>query len=223
MSNHFDMCQRKGTNSTIEISQYEDLSKSVAAYYDQNAQQYSDKTANADLSRIYSQFLQYIPPGGRILDAGCGPGRDLKFFSDSGYGVVGIDNSSAMVEIATKFAAVPCYWMRMEDIEYHTTFEGVWCCAALLHVPKTNVPHTLRRFWSALKPNGALYIAVKKGTGEEFLADGRFFAAYEMDEFATIIRDAALFELVESWETADASIARDTVRWLNFIALKRAD
>lgn len=219
MSDRSTTRQRKEANA--EMRRYEDLSRSVAAYYDQNAQRYSDKTANADLSRIYSQFLQYISRSGRILDAGCGPGRDLKFFSDVGFGVVGIDSSSAMVELATKFAGVPCHRMRMEDVEYHETFDGVWCCAALLHIPKAYIPRTLRRFCSALKPKGALYVAVKKGAGEELLADGRYFAAYEMDEFARIIRDAASFEVVEAWETADASVARDTVRWLNFIALKK--
>ena len=49
-------------------------------YYDKNAKDFHDRTIHADVQELYEKFLEHLPLHGRILDAGCGVGRDAKFF-----------------------------------------------------------------------------------------------------------------------------------------------
>jgi hypothetical protein len=53
-------------------------------YYDRNAERFFRETANVDMSAAYSPFLAHIPPSGKILDAGCGSGRDSRHFVQQG-------------------------------------------------------------------------------------------------------------------------------------------
>ena len=62
--------------------------KRTLSYYDENASAFCEGTRNADMSEMRGRFLQYLKPGTLILDAGCGSGRDSKFFMESGYRVV---------------------------------------------------------------------------------------------------------------------------------------
>ena len=50
-------------------------------FYDSDPEGYSDKTFTADVSDLRARFLKSIPEGGRILDLGCGSGRDSLVFS----------------------------------------------------------------------------------------------------------------------------------------------
>src|SRR5690242_12423809 len=110
---------------------------STAEYYDRNAEVYFRQTAAADLSVLYERFLPMVRPGGSILDAGCGSGRDLLRFRERGFKAIGIDVSNALVQLAQKYADAPCYQMRLEDVNYVEQFDAVWACASLLHLPKS--------------------------------------------------------------------------------------
>lgn len=47
-------------------------------YYNKYAQAFIDRTFELDLTHLTDGFLEHIPDGGRILDLGCGSGRDAK-------------------------------------------------------------------------------------------------------------------------------------------------
>ena len=49
-------------------------------YYNTNAEKFVHGTVNVDFRETQEGFLKYIPPRGRILDFGCGSGRDAKYF-----------------------------------------------------------------------------------------------------------------------------------------------
>jgi cyclopropane fatty-acyl-phospholipid synthase-like methyltransferase len=46
-------------------------------YYDRHAEAFAAQTAGLDLEPLYQRLLRHVPPGGRILDAGCGRGEML--------------------------------------------------------------------------------------------------------------------------------------------------
>ena len=54
-------------------------------YYNQHAKAYVDSTRDVEFSQTQDRFLHYLKPGARILDFGCGSGRDTKYFLDKGY------------------------------------------------------------------------------------------------------------------------------------------
>ena len=65
-------------------------------YYDRNADEYASRTL-FELAELYLTFREYVPRGGRILDAGCGAGRDTRYFIEHGYIVISFDGSGEMV------------------------------------------------------------------------------------------------------------------------------
>ncbi len=102
-------------------------------------------------------FEERITLGCRILDIGCGSGRDSKYFAHKGYDVVAIDPSAKMCEQTRKFVQIPVYHMKAEDLCFSNEFDAVWACASLLHISKDMLEMVLRRIATALKGGGILY------------------------------------------------------------------
>ena len=196
-----------------------DASSSTLDYYEKHAREYFERTVSADLSAVYDVFLKHVRPGGRILDAGCGSGRDLKAFRSRGFDPVGIDASDALVNLAREFSGAPCFRIRLEDVSFSSEFDAVWACASLLHLPRTKVLPVLQRLRRSLVDGGTLFVSVQIGEGENFTPDGRFFAYYDPDELLCLVKVSG-FTVVEQWTSADALLARRSIRWLNVIARK---
>ena len=99
---------------------------STQRYYEDHATEYSERTRPADLTHLYDRFAEQMRPGARILDAGCGAGRDLRHLRYRGFQVMGIDASAALVKIAHEHSGAPCEVMRFQDLAYEHQFDGVW-------------------------------------------------------------------------------------------------
>ncbi len=84
-------------------------------YYNKNTYDFIEGTINADVSSLYKRFLAHIPNGGRILDFGCGSGRDTKYFKDSGYQVEAIDGSVELCKAASEYSGVQVRCMGFFD------------------------------------------------------------------------------------------------------------
>jgi len=126
------------------------------AWYAANAERFFADTVNSAAERMFAAFLPYLPEGGRILDAGCGSGRDAKAFLQRGFAVTAIDASPQLARLASQHAGIEVQVMRFSDVAWSDRFDGIWACASLLHVPRAELPATLRRLVGALKPGGVL-------------------------------------------------------------------
>jgi 2-polyprenyl-3-methyl-5-hydroxy-6-metoxy-1,4-benzoquinol methylase len=186
-------------------------------YYLDNATDYANRTIDADMSLLHNQFLARLPTGGSILDAGCGAGRDLKVFIDRGYQACGIDASTSLVELAKQYSGANCTVGRIEEIADISRFDGIWACASLLHLPKVDIESVLHRFQKALVPGGTLFASVQEGVGEQTAPDGRFFAHYQLDEFAKAV-EAADFSVDKAWLTEDTLCRSKANSWINILA-----
>ena len=164
-------------------------------YYDDHASEFIADTLSVDMEEVYKPFLSRVPPGGRILDAGCGSGRDTLAFHNKGYDVVSIDASAKMVELAKLLTGRPVFRMRFQEIQWVEEFDGIWACASLLHVPKIEMDQVWRRLINALKPGGAWFMSFKKGQGES-IRKGRFFNDYEEQELRALIEKQQDIELL---------------------------
>lgn len=69
-------------------------------YYDENAQEYCRLTVGVDMSALCDKFLEYVMPGGKIIDIGSGSGRDIQYFIRKGYIAEGIDASSELCQLS---------------------------------------------------------------------------------------------------------------------------
>ncbi|MCA2027048.1 class I SAM-dependent methyltransferase [Enterobacter sp. K16B] len=188
-------------------------------YYQNHAQDFFDGTVNVDMTPLYEAFTQHLTHGARVLDAGCGSGRDAKAFHEMGYQVNAFDASSAMVELARQHTGLPVQLMTFSEIDGKAQYDGIWCCASLLHVPSSELPAVMQKLADALKPGGVWYVSFKYGNGERVQGKRRFT---DLDEEGlrmgiSNITDVAITSL---WVTKDYRQERSE-RWLNGILHKK--
>jgi ubiquinone/menaquinone biosynthesis C-methylase UbiE len=197
----------------------------LQAVYDQIAEEFA--VVNADmppeLAVDAKHFVDLVGLGAHVLDLGCGTGRDLTWLERLGVNVTGADLSAGMLAQAQRITNGSLVQMDLRCPAFPKEyFQGVWCNAALLHLPKADVPHTLERMRQMLIPGGALYLAVQKGSREEWEYSSnygpsvaRFFARYDTKEIAALL-EASGFVI-----KAHAANASDTRRWLRYFCTTR--
>ena len=199
----------KNTNRTIE-------------YYNTHADRYSEITRNADMSDIYKRFEEHLKPGSRILDLGCGSGRDSKYFLDKGYKVVSLDASEAMCRKTQELTGKAAVHMRIEDMNYENEFDAVWACASLLHVAKSDMHKILEKAMKALRVGGVLYASWKYGKRERTRDDGRAFTDYteaRESDLGVLFSGASLEDV---WTSQDVRLDRigQGHLWVNVLVKK---
>ncbi|WP_370965701.1 class I SAM-dependent methyltransferase [Enterobacter wuhouensis] len=188
-------------------------------YYQNHAQDFFDGTVNVDMTPLYEAFTQHLPHAARVLDAGCGSGRDAKAFHEMGYQVDAFDASSAMVELARQHTGLPVQLMTFSEIDGKAQYDGIWCCASLLHVPSSELPAVMQRLADALKPGGVWYVSFKYGNGERVQGERRFTDLNER-ELRRLLNHMAEIEIFSLWTTKDNRPDREEI-WLNGILKKK--
>src|SRR5262249_19105964 len=154
--------------------------------------------------------LALLPPGGRILDAGCGSGRDSLAFMARGYRVLAIDGSPPMIT-ATSAAGVPSNVLRLGGVGYHAEFGAVWGCASLLHFPRDRIRGVLEGLVRAICPGGWIYVSFRYGEGES-VQDGRLFTNYTEESLRGLITSVPTLSVVRIWQTTDRRPTRSGTR-----------
>jgi SAM-dependent methyltransferase len=189
-------------------------------YYDAHAPEYCESTRHLDLHEVHERFLRELASGAHILDAGCGSGRDTKAFLSRGYQVTAIEASTELARLASVFTNHPSEILLFQNMEFHEEFDGIWACASLLHVPKTEMKDVLERFVRALKPGGVFYMSLKEGEGERVAPDGRFFNDYTARSFRDIFAGSSRLHELAFWKTDEIRSQTHPQPWLNFILKK---
>ena len=187
------------------------------AYYNQNADIFIEGTQNADMSEQYRFFLKYLPHRGKLLDLGCGSGRDSAYFSSLGFEVTAVDGSDELCKRVKANYGIEALCVNFEDISFDAEFDAIWACASLLHVEKVNMPKVLSKVSAALKSGGILYASFKYGSDER-VSNGRFFNDYTEYDIDTLLTPENQLTLLEYWITEDVRPDRSGEQWLNFIA-----
>jgi 2-polyprenyl-3-methyl-5-hydroxy-6-metoxy-1,4-benzoquinol methylase len=190
-------------------------------YYDDHADEYVRETVGIDMGSLYGPFLELLPNGAKILDAGCGSGRDSKAFLDMGYELTSIDASEKMVVATTRLTGLPAHQRRLQEVSFGREFDGIWASASLLHVPSIELGDILNRFSQSLQANGVCYISFKEGEGER--QEGhRLFSDFTTSTLEGIFAKQSDFDIIRIWTTVDSRPNR-TDRWVNALILKRSD
>jgi SAM-dependent methyltransferase len=189
-------------------------------YYNQNADAFVEGTQNADMSEQYRFFLKHLSPDCRILDLGCGSGRDSAYFSSLGFKVTAVDGSEELCKRVKANYGIDAICIKFEDIPFAAEFDAIWACASLLHVKKADMPNVMDKVSAALKPGGILYASFKYGSDER-VSNGRFFNDYTENDIDTLLTPENQLTLLEYWITEDVRPTHSGERWLNFIAKKQ--
>ncbi len=152
-------------------------------------------------SRFLREFAAALPPGGRVLDYGCGTGLEMAWLRSRGFRAEGVDGTLEFVLEARR----RCPGSRVLHARFETIplppgrYDGIWCNAALLHVPPRELARQLEKLKRALRPGGWLGLTLAWGRGKRFVRrdwiPGRYFACTTRPEAAALLRDWALRRL----------------------------
>lgn len=187
-------------------------------YYQQHAHAFFNNTLTVDMTPLYKRFLPHVPAGGHIVDAGCGSGRDSRYFADLGFKVTAFDVSSALVTLARQHSQLPVQLCSFSDFTTLEPVDGIWACASLLHLPYNQLAPTLNHLAQLLVPAGIFYCSFKYGQGA-IQKDGRHFTNLDEQQLAELIKPLPL-TLIEHWQTGDLREGREQERWLNALLIK---
>lgn len=187
-------------------------------YYNENAQSFYESTVNADMSFWRDKFEAYVTDGGRILDAGCGSGRDSRAFKHHGYAVVAFDASREMCRLASELLGEEVWQMRFDEIAFDEEFDGIWACASLLHVQMEELPETISKLRKALKKKGVMYASFKYGDGTAQRGKRTFSNFTEAS--AQKFMESVGFKVIECGITSDIRPGRGEEKWVNVIVGK---
>ncbi|MBE0379912.1 class I SAM-dependent methyltransferase [Pseudoalteromonas prydzensis] len=189
------------------------------SYYNQNAQSFSDSTVNVDMSALYAEFLPLIPKHGHILDAGCGSARDAAYFKQQGFTVSAFDASENLAKLASNYLQQAVEVKTFQQLNCTNKYDGIWCCASLLHVPKSELPCAFLNLQHALKTNGVLYVSFKYGM-QEREHNGREFTDLNEDGLTALITHHTELKILKQWQSIDQRPERENEVWLNAVVKK---
>lgn len=184
-------------------------------YYNKNAKDFFNETVKADMSKQYKDFLALLPVGSKILDAGCGSGRDSLIFMNRGYEVVALDGAIEMCQLAGAYIGQEVVHMQFSEIDFAPIFDGIWASASLLHVPSYELEEILKKLKKALTPQGILYASFKYGDfeGER---NGRYYHDLSKGR-AEALFTTLDFKILKMWITNDTRPAHVDEKWLNIL------
>ena len=188
-------------------------------YYNNNAKKFILNTQAVSMLEIQQNFIKRIPSGGKILDLGCGSGRDSKAFIDAGYNVVSIDGSQKMCDATCELTGKPAICSTFQEYKTDEIFDGIWACASLLHLPFDEIESVVRALSQNLTVGGCFYMSFKYGTfrGER---NGRYFTDLDEGHFQTLIASVPLLKLEILKLSSDVRPGRENEKWLNCFCTK---
>jgi len=189
-------------------------------FYDENAEDFFQRSVDADMARGHADFTALVAAGGRILDAGCGSGRDSLAFARLGFRVTPMEASAKLAALASAHTGLPVEVMTFDQIAWREEFDGVWACASLLHVPRAELPAAVTRLRDALVPGGVLWMSFKYGAQERF-ANSRHFTDLDEAGAGPLIEAVGGLSLISLTVTDDAREDRPGERWLSVLCRRR--
>jgi SAM-dependent methyltransferase len=171
----------------------DDIARRTLAHYNRNAAQFFSGTIDHDVSQNIAALLDAIAgaPPFTILDLGCGPGRDLKTFSDLGHRAIGLDGSAEFAKMARAFSGCEVWQQEFLHLDLPPAmFDGVFANAVLFHVPSRALPGVLRQLYATLKPGGVLFSSNPRGNNEEGWNGERYGSYYDFSTWEKFMLEA---------------------------------
>jgi SAM-dependent methyltransferase len=190
------------------------ISEVTIAHYDQAADAFWEGTRDHDVSQNVAALLDHVEPRPcRILDFGCGPGRDLATFRRLGYEAVGLDGSARFVAMARRHSGCDVLHQDFLALDLPAAhFGGVFANASLFHVPMQELPRVLGELRTALRPRGVLFSSNPHGSEDEGWNRGRYGAYLEPATWCASVAAAGFEEITRYYRPSGEP--RERQPWL---------
>ena len=175
-----------------------DASEGTRKYYESHAHDFREGTRHHDVSQNLDALLSAIeaPPPLRILDFGCGPGRDLAEFRRRGHIPTGLDGCGAFVAMAREAGDGEVWHQDFLELALPAShFHGVFANAALFHVPSRFLPRVLGELSASLVPGGVLFCSNPRGVNQEGWASGRYGCFFDLERWRELFSASGFTEL----------------------------
>ncbi len=198
----------------------DEISRRTLGHYSASAERFWEGTRDHDVSQNIEALLGAIGAEGpcRILDFGCGPGRDLVDLVRRGHLPTGLDGAAPFVEMARGRAELQAagveVWhqdfLALELPEGH--FDGVFANASLFHVPSSELPRVLGQLRQSLRPGGVLFSSNPRGLNNEGWSGERYGAWHDLERWTAFVTGAG-FEAIDHYYRP-AGLPREQQSWL---------
>jgi len=185
------------------------------AHYNEHAESFWKGTREHDVSQNRDALLKQLRGAGpfRLLDFGCGPGRDLKIFRDLGHEAIGLEGAERFVELARDYSGCVVWQQDFVKLDLPPEFfDGIFANASLFHVPSQELPRVLRELRAALKPAGVLFGSNPRGDNEEGWNGGRYGCYYNLETWRSLVTAAGFGEITHYYRPP--GVPREQQPWL---------
>jgi SAM-dependent methyltransferase len=191
------------------------------AEYQTTADSFRSGTWDHDVSQNRSALTAAMPKTpGRILDLGCGPGRDIVAFQAEGHQVIGLDATPAFVEMAKQVSNSEVWQQNFLALDLpEQYFDGIFANASLIHVPQAEMLRVLKDLYRSLIPGGAIAMSIIRGEGEGFidrLTGQRYTSFWEYTAIAPLLEQAG-FTIAHHYYRPPG-LPQDLQSWLAIVA-----
>ena len=191
-------------------------------YYNKNSEEYFNSTLNVDMTNTYKAFLKLLPKGGKILDLGCGSGRDSMNFMKLGYEVTSVDGAKKLAKRASVLLGKEVIVSTFEELELKEKFHGIWACASLLHIKREDLKIVLNNLYNNLDDKGVFYMSFKYGEKEYVDDKNRYFNCFTDESIISFINENTKYNILGLYITEDKLGRVNEVKWLNLICNKKS-
>jgi SAM-dependent methyltransferase len=198
------------------------ISAKTLEHYSQRAAEFWQGTRDHDVSQNIAALLRHLGAAAplRILDFGCGPGRDLAAFRQLGHAPIGLEGSPPLAAMAREHSGCEVWEQDFLALKLPLAdFDGIFANASLFHVPSQELPRVLRALQAALKPAGVLFTCNPRGHNEEGWHDGRYGAYHQLETWRAFLAAAGFVELEHYYRPAGLPLAQQP--WLASVWRKR--
>jgi len=202
-------------SKSVGAAELDGIAAETLAYYEQNAESFRSGTLDHDVSQNIDALLRHVKAVSpyRILDFGCGPGRDLKALTRLGHTAIGLDGTARFAAMARADTGCEVWQQDFLKLELPAAyFDGIFANAALFHVPSSELARVLKDLFLTLKPGGVLFSSNPRGDNSEGWNRGRYGAYHDLAAWQGYLAAAGFMELEHYYRPA--GLPREQQPWL---------
>ena len=150
-----------------------------------------------------------------MLAVGCGSGRDLLWFKNKGFEVIGFERSAGLAELAMEHSGVEIIEGNFDTYDFSfISVDAIIASGSLVHVQHERLADILQNIVQALEKHGIFYVSLKQGEGTKTDDLGRPFYYWKDEELREVFERLG-FKMLDSYQ--NKSIANSDDLWLSYI------